>query len=68
MIGFRLVNFLPPQASPALSLRTSLGQWTLTQNANFQQSQSAILNNQCAETYIIVSRRDAYTSSIIRFR
>lgn len=53
MIGFRLVNFLPPEASQKLTLSTPTGIWTLRQHADFNNFQAAIQNHQCAETYEI---------------
>jgi hypothetical protein len=53
MIGFRVVNLLPPQASKTLAVTTATGTWNFTQESQFARFQTAIQNHQCAETYIL---------------
>jgi len=61
MIGYRLVNFVPPGTAQTLHLNTPCGTWTFSKDAKFNDAQEAMGKGQCAETYIIdhpVSMKD----------
>jgi hypothetical protein len=53
MIGFRLVNFLPPVASPDLTIRTPSGSWTLLRHGQFDDAREEIGKGGVGETYIL---------------
>ena len=53
MIGFWLVNLLPPIIPQTFNLRTSAGTWTLTKAPNFDDVSQGVTQGGCAVTYSI---------------
>lgn len=53
LLSFRLVNFVPPNSSPVLALKTKRATWKLNQMPEFADAVKAIEGDMCAETYCI---------------
>tara|TARA_B100000427_G_scaffold319660_1_gene318169 strand:- start:195 stop:1034 length:840 start_codon:yes stop_codon:yes gene_type:complete len=53
MIGFRLVNFLPPAGAQRLLINTPTGTWELEQEQNYAALKNSVCSHKCAETYSI---------------
>src|SRR5579863_1989685 len=51
MIGFWLVNLLPPEVPQSFTLKTPAGHWTFRRSSAINTAQPAIRHGACAKTY-----------------
>lgn len=54
MIGFRLINLLPPGAPSNFTLSTQAGHWLVSKSSTFATDLPKINQGMCAETYDLV--------------